>query len=146
MKIIFEKTSSDSLTVYIHALTAADNDILTEKLYVFNDYDTKWEKKLREWSEAKYYEWYVYENMRGDETCMTILKFMQVSSVNDFIMDINTYLRQGDSSRKEIGVYMVSYKNLKKDEEPEYDSAGYTEEDRKNESDLNAFETQSYEG
>ena len=31
------------------------------------------------------------------------------------------------------------------DEEPDYDSAGYTEEDRRNESDLNALESQSPE-
>jgi hypothetical protein len=121
---------NNELTVYIHTFTAVDNQILTERLHVHSEYDTKWENKLREWSEAKYYKWHNYETMRGDETCITILKFMQVDSVNDFIIDINTYLYKGDTLRKETGVLMIDCKNLEIDDEPEYDSAGYTEEDR----------------
>lgn len=121
---------NNELTVYIHTFTAVDNQILTERLHVHSEYDTKWENKLREWSEAKYYKWHNYETMRGDETCITILKFMQVKSVKEFIIDINTYLCKGDSLHQETGMLMIDYKNFKIDDEPEYDSAGYTEEDR----------------
>jgi len=110
MQIIFEKTSNHDLTVYIHTFTAVDNDILTEKLHVHSEYDTDWSNKLTEWSE--HYKWYRYETMRGHETCMTILKFIQVTSVEDLIIDINTYLRKGDDLHKETGVYMVNYRTL----------------------------------
>ena len=136
MKIIFELTLNHNLVVYIHTFTAVDNHILSEKLYTHSEYSTAWSHKLREWQEKhstlknKYDTWHTYETMVGHDTCITTLKFRLVKSVDDLIIDINTYLRNGDSLHKETGVYMVTYKNLKKDEEPVYDSAGYTEEDR----------------
>ena len=93
MNIIFEKQNND-LVVYIHTRTAADQDILNEKLHVHSEYDTKYSNKLAEWLEAKYYTWDNYETMRGHETCITILRFIKVSSVDEFIIDINTYLRK----------------------------------------------------
>lgn len=66
--------------------------------------------------------------------------FIEVDDINDeYAWD-----EEKGVFRKQIKIERTEY--MWADDEPEYDSAGYTEEDRKNESDLNAFESQSYEG
>jgi len=112
MQIIFEYLHHNDLIVYIHMHTAVDNDIIHERLHRHSEYDTDWSNKLEEWKQAKYYKYCNYEYMRGHETCMTIIKFIEATDVADFIIKLNTYLEHGNDSKVDSGVYMVDYERL----------------------------------
>jgi len=91
MEVIFKKSSSGSLVVYIHCITAAQQDRLQSKLFRHSEYDSKWDQLCDEWIEKKYFNYVNREKLLGVNSVSTILTFIDGRN-DEFIKELSMYL------------------------------------------------------
>lgn len=105
MKIIFEKTPSTELHVYIHCSSAGDQLKLSESTFIHSEYESKWSQLLYEWSKKEYYKFYNIEQMPSRNSVITLLIFTH-SNDDQFIKELSNHLDVDHSS----GYYIIDYK------------------------------------
>lgn len=108
MKLIFEKSSSGALLLYIHSLTAKQQHILNEKLFQHSEYTSKWDELCDEWIEKKYFKFVNKEQLVGHSSVITVLTFVDGRN-DDFIKELSKYFE--DEYVME-GYYNVHYQSF----------------------------------
>jgi hypothetical protein len=107
MKIIFDKTLSGDLVVYVHCTAAADQHKFEKKLFTHSEYMSEWDAKLDEWLQKEYYKHYLQETLVGRETVITTLTFINGRN-DDLIKELSSYLEES----KLYGYYLIEYNSF----------------------------------
>lgn len=109
MKIIFEKSPSGQLVVYIHCVTAAQHKKLSEKLFRHSEYLSKWDELCDEWIAKDYFKYVNQEDMLGNNSTITVLTIVDGRN-DDLIKELSIYLEDEFTS---TGCYIVEYQSFK---------------------------------
>jgi hypothetical protein len=108
MKVIFEKSPSCYLLVYIHCETAAEQHKLNGKLFTHSEYQSKWDALCDEWIEKQYFKFLNKEELIGRSSTITTLTFADGRDDN-FIKELSNYL---EDEYVLGGYYKIEYKSF----------------------------------
>jgi hypothetical protein len=108
MKVIFEKSPSGALLVYIHCMTAKQQHVISEKLFRHSEYDSKWDQLCSEWIEKKYFDFVNKEEMIGHSSTITVLTFVD-GRHDELVKELSLYL---EDEYVVGGYYKIEYKSF----------------------------------
>jgi hypothetical protein len=109
MKLIFEKSLSGALLVYIHCLTAKQQYTVGEKLFRHSEYTTKWDELCDEWIEKKWFQYVNKEELVGRDGVITSLIFVDGRN-DDLIKELSKYFEDEYVCG---GYYNIEYQSFK---------------------------------